>query len=228
MTSRRRSPRSNFETNDCGLPSVRAKSAWVKPAFVRASARSRRNCWCFRLNGDLGTSRVWNPETGYPKTGYSLDVIRNARRVAAASTVAKRRPGSVDSRAALVALLALAGTGCLPKPQTPTGPSAKIVAEERAQAATKAYVDCVYAHADTLARSSASATEAADAAVAECGREFTTLRAAIDDYYVSVVSRSGVVEARTHAQTMADSMRDDTRGAALSRVIRDRGIGATP
>ena len=43
ITSSRRSPRSYFETNDCGRSSFADSSAWVSPAFLRVSTRRARN-----------------------------------------------------------------------------------------------------------------------------------------------------------------------------------------
>lgn len=81
ITSSRRSPCSNFDTNDCGRPSRAARVAWVIPARALASTNNRRNCACLRLNADLGTPRVCNPYIGYPKLGYAWQMAhrRDAR-----------------------------------------------------------------------------------------------------------------------------------------------------
>lgn len=70
-TSSRRSPRSNFETKDCGRPSFFARATCVIPASRRACTRILRNCAGFRLNADFVTGRVCYPKLEYPKTGYT-------------------------------------------------------------------------------------------------------------------------------------------------------------
>src|SRR3989442_10234037 len=69
--STQHSPRSNFDTKDCGRPSFFAKATCVNPASRRAWTRSLRNCACFRLNADFVTDAVCNPILEYPKMGYS-------------------------------------------------------------------------------------------------------------------------------------------------------------
>ena len=69
-TSSRRSPRSNFDTKDCGRPSFFAKATCVNPASRRACTRILRNCACLRLKADFVTGAVCNPIMEYPKIGY--------------------------------------------------------------------------------------------------------------------------------------------------------------
>lgn len=70
-TSSRRSPRSNFETKDCGRPSLFARATCVSPASWRAWTSSFRNCACVRLKADFVTDAVCYPELEYPKMGYT-------------------------------------------------------------------------------------------------------------------------------------------------------------
>jgi hypothetical protein len=72
ITSKRRSPFSNLDTNDWGRPSFFDREAWVSPARRRASVNNVRKCRYLRLNADFGTSAVCNPESDYPKLGYAL------------------------------------------------------------------------------------------------------------------------------------------------------------
>ncbi len=74
-TSSRRSPRSNFETKDCGRPSFFARATCVNPASWRAWTSSFRNCACFRLKADFVTPAVCYPELEYPKMGYTGDRV---------------------------------------------------------------------------------------------------------------------------------------------------------
>jgi hypothetical protein len=71
ITSNRRSPLSNFETNDCGRPSFFASVTCVSRAFRRASAKRLRKCSCFRVNADFATGAVCYPNMEYPKLGYT-------------------------------------------------------------------------------------------------------------------------------------------------------------
>ncbi len=66
ITSSRRSPLSNFETNDCGRPSLLASVTCVGPAFLRASAKSPRKCSCFLVKAAFATAAVY-PNIEYPK-----------------------------------------------------------------------------------------------------------------------------------------------------------------
>src|SRR5258705_8198280 len=70
-TSSRRSPRSNFDTNDWGQPSLFARATWVRLPSRRAWTRTFRNCPCFRLDADLVTDAVCYPNLEYPKIGYT-------------------------------------------------------------------------------------------------------------------------------------------------------------
>jgi hypothetical protein len=79
ITSSRRSPLSNFETNDCGRPSFFASVTWVSPTFRRASAKRPRKCSCFRVNADFATGAVCYPNIEYPKLGYTIDKRGMAR-----------------------------------------------------------------------------------------------------------------------------------------------------
>lgn len=63
-TSSRRSPRSNFETNDCGRPSRRASPTCVKPAARLASARMLRRCRYFRPNAERVTPSSLKSQDG--------------------------------------------------------------------------------------------------------------------------------------------------------------------
>ncbi len=99
--------------------------------------------------------------------------------------------------------------------------------ELKAKAALDTYVDCLFSRGDLLARGGGSASEVADAALADCGREYDAFRSAIRAYFASGVSRDGQAKAVARADAKVAEYRDDGRRLIISRVLRARKV-ATP
>lgn len=104
-----------------------------------------------------------------------------------------------------------------PRPIDPPRP------DERWKTAYGAYQKCLFARADVLAKGSGLASEIADAAIAECTREYLALSSAITDYLVAVVPSQNREEARARAEKQSQEIREDYRRGVISRVLRARG-----
>jgi len=107
-----------------------------------------------------------------------------------------------------------------------TTPTAQATArpsiELQAKAANDTYFDCLYARADSLAKGTGSPSDIADAALADCAREYDAYRSAVSDYFASAVSRQGQSDARARGNAGTAAARDDGRRAIVSRVLRAR------
>jgi hypothetical protein len=105
---------------------------------------------------------------------------------------------------------AVNNSGAAPAPEPPWRDAAEV------------YVGCVRARVDALADADAQPSDIADAALADCGREFEAFRGALSDFFAGAVSRRAQSKARLQADEKAKEMRSDVRRSLISRVLRAR------
>lgn len=126
-------------------------------------------------------------------------------------------------RSVLVSLclsMTVCGTGCLPPQQYPDAQSDAL--RTRSQERFRVYVACMQAAATEFATSSATPTEVSAAAQSKCGGEYYGFAGAVDAYFVSIVSSSGVPMARQRAQTYAAESRTEVMAKVVQWVIEKR------
>jgi predicted metal-binding protein len=109
---------------------------------------------------------------------------------------------------------------------TPNKQKPNIQAElpEAVKTATSSYIACLYASADSLAKTTAPAADVAAAAIGECGREYASYRYAVSDFFASAVSTQGETRARNQAEARSIEFREEVRGVLIARVLRARGV----
>jgi hypothetical protein len=104
----------------------------------------------------------------------------------------------------------------------PNATPAEVALTDSAKQKFNAYIDCAVERADRYVNGTASASEIADAALADCGREYDSMRLATGDFFASGVSRQGKYQATLQGYAKAAAVRDETRGVLISRVLRAR------
>ena len=84
------------------------------------------------------------------------------------------------------------------------------------------YKNCMETAADYYSSSEASPNELAEAAQSRCGGQFYAYEQSIEDYFVSLVSRSGATMARKRARTHAQATQSKLKGRVIQLVIEKR------
>lgn len=98
--------------------------------------------------------------------------------------------------------------------------------EADVKAAISAYVNCAYASGDAHTRSSGTAKEIAEAALGDCGGEFSTYDKAAHDFLIASAPRREFRFAIQRADLQVADFKDQVRREVISRVLRARDAGA--